>query len=166
MVRVWFLVAVVGLSLACNLSGAEPATGVAPGTQPGITFEVPDGYFVSNEFEADKAESFVVLRDQKGFDAVFGAGFVMQDKAHRLGADAFATKMVVAAIKRGKALWKFKVTEVAAEGKTLTVRYTATAVPSATAEFSCPLIVALPKGDFAAVVFEENGKVVRTVEVK
>jgi len=140
---------------------AEPATAPAP-----IPFTTHDGYFASNQFEPDKAESFVVLKDQKAFDQVFGVGMVMHDKSHRLPADAFEKNMVLAAIKRGKAMWQFKVKEVVADGLVLTVRYTAASEKSDSAEFACSLIVSVPKGEYTTVVFEEGGKVVGKKQIK
>src|SRR5512135_2185972 len=116
-----------------------------------LAYDVYGGYFVSNKFEPDAAESYVVIHDQKQFDKVFGVAFVMGDKSHRLPKDAFKTLMVVAAIKRGKAVVEYKVESVAVvaykvEGVTdakgvVELRYTTTSKKSDTATFACPLIV-------------------------
>ena len=143
-----------------RVRAADPPANAAP-----IPFETHDGYFVSNKFEPDAAESFVVVRDQKAFDEVFGSGFVMNDKHHRLPAKAFESKMVVAAIKRGKAVWTYKVESVTAEAGVLTVRYSATSVPQPTAEFASPLILSVPKGDYSSVRFVDGEKLVKTIEV-
>ena len=138
-------------------------------TQPAATKHIPfdthDGYFVSNKFEPNTPTSFVVLRDQKAFDDVFGVAMVMGDKSHRLPPEAFDAKMVVAAIHRGKAFWGYKVASVTAEGKTLIVRYTTQSTPHPTAEFACPLIVSLDKDGYTAVQFVEDGKVMKKVEL-
>lgn len=149
------LAALFTLTLAAPL-WAAPAN-VAYGTH--------DGYFVSNKFEPKELASFVVLADQKAFDGVFGAGFVMGDKAHRLPKDAFAKNIVVAAIHRGKALVTYKVESVTAENNTLRVRYSTKREPNATAEFSCPLILSVAKGDYGAVQFTEDGKDVKKIEM-
>lgn len=57
--------------------------------------EVFDGYFVSNKFEPDAAESFVAISGQKEFDEVFGVAFVMGDKAHRLPKDSALSHFVL-----------------------------------------------------------------------
>ena len=132
-----------------------------PTTKP-IPFDTHDGYFVSNKFEPDSPTSFVVLKDQKAFDGVFGAAFVMRDKSHRLPPKAFETKMVVAAIHRGKATWTYTVESVVPEGKTLVIKYTTKSTQSDSAEFSCPLIISLDKSDYAAVQFVEDGKTMVT----
>ncbi|MCE9553245.1 MAG: hypothetical protein K8T91_07695 [Planctomycetes bacterium] len=138
-----------------------------PTTQPTtIPFDTHNGYFVSNKFEPQAPASFVVLRDQKAFDEVFGAGFVMNDKSHRLPADAFDAKIVVAAIKRGKVVVEFKVGDVTLDADVLIVRYTTTSTKQDSAEFACPLIVSVPKGDYTAVDFVEDGKSVKKIEVK
>lgn len=49
-----------------------------------LAYDVYGGYFVSNKFKPDSAESYVVIHDQEQFDKVFGVAFVMGDKSHRL----------------------------------------------------------------------------------
>lgn len=148
-------VVVLALLAGCAATSAEMKT---------IPFDVHGGYFVSNQFEPKAPRSFVVARDQKAFEGVFGVAMVMGDKSHRLPADAFEKGMVVAAIHRGGTLWKYKVESVRAEGKTLVVRYSTTTSGGGTAQFTCPMIVSVPKGDFTAVEFVEDGKTVKKVE--
>lgn len=128
-----------------------------------ISHETHDGYFVSNKFEPDSAESFVVLTSQDAFDKVFGVARVMNDTSHRLPPDAFKTKMVVSAIHRGKATWDYTVDSLSADGTTLVVKYTAKSTPHDSAEFACPLIISLDRSDYTAVRFEENGKTIKTI---
>ena len=130
-----------------------------------LKFDIYSGYFVSNKFEPDAAESFVVATSQEQFDKVFGAAFVMKDKSHRLPANAFNSLMVIAPIKRGKATWEFKVENVTEENGVVELRYTVTSQPSKSAAFTVPLIVSIPKGDYKAVQFVENGKQVEKVEI-
>ena len=156
-----FLLLASLLLLPMRLWGADT---VSPLAKP-VEFDTHDGYFVSNQFEAKAATSFVVIKDQAAFDKVFGVGMVMGDKHHRLPAAAFDEKIVVTAIHRGKAMVTYKVDSVVAEGPTLVVRYTTQVKPDKSAEFSCPLIVAVAKGDYQAVRFMENGKQVKRVVV-
>jgi hypothetical protein len=131
-----------------------------------VPFVVHDGYFVSNQFEPNAATSFVVLQDQKAFDDIFHAVPPLggnQKKPNPLPANAFETKMVVAAIHRGKGEWTYKVAGVQLDGKTLIVRYGVTMKP-VTFEEACPMIVSVPKGDYTAVRFVENGKDAKTVQ--
>jgi hypothetical protein len=130
-----------------------------------IPFDTYSGYFVSNQFEPDAAESFLVLTTQKEFDKVFGVAFVMGDRSHRLPKDAFESNMVLAAIKRGKTVWEYKVERVAEAKGVVALRYTADEKRSESASFACPLILSIPKGKCAAVQFIENGKPVKTVEI-
>ncbi len=130
-----------------------------------VAYDTYSGYFVSNKFEPNAAESFVVLRDQAEFDKVFGVAFVMRDTSHRLPKDAFQSLLVVAAIKRGNALVEYKVEGVTETKGVLEVRYTTTAKQSPTATFACPLIVSVPKGKYAEVQFIENGKMVKALDV-
>jgi hypothetical protein len=126
-----------------------------------VAFQIHDGYFVSNQFEPGAPTSFVVLKDQAAFDQVFGVAHVMRDKSQRLAADAFPEKIVVAAIHRGKALVTYQVEHLVTDGKTLSLRYTTKSAPADSAEYSCPLIVSLPKGDYQAVQIIEDGKEIK-----
>ena len=130
-----------------------------------LAFETYDGYFVSNKFEPDAAASFVVITDQKQFDKVFGAGFVMRDKSHRLPKNAFKSLMVIAPIKRGNALVEYKVEGVSETKGVVELRYTTTEMKCDTGTFACPLIVSIPKGKYTAVQFVENGKDIKKVEL-
>ena len=126
-----------------------------------LPFDTYSGYFVSNKFEPDAAESFVVLNDQEQFDKAFGVAFVMGDKSHRLPKDAFKSLMVVAAIKRGAAVVEYKVEAVTEANGVVELHYTTTSKKSDSATFACPLIVSIPKGKHSAVEFVENGKPVK-----
>jgi len=131
-----------------------------------LAFDTYSGYFVANTFEPDAAESFVVITSQEQFDKVFGSAYVMGDKSHRLPKDAFESHIVLAAVKRGKAMWAYKVEQAALTDGTVELKYTATSTPSDSASFACPLIVSVPKGAYKAVGFVENGKPVKTVELE
>src|SRR5512135_2613420 len=110
-----------------------------------LAYDVYGGYFVSNKFEPDAAESYVVIHDQKQFDKVFGVAFVMGDKSHRLPKDAFKSLMVVAAIKRGAAFWEFKVEGVTEAKGVVEIRFTTRRTtidtPTFAPTFAYPLIV-------------------------
>lgn len=131
-----------------------------------IEHDLHDGYFVSNRFEAGQPTSFVAVQTQAAFDAVFGVAFVMRDKAHRLPPNAFKKKMVVSAIHRGNAMVAYKMNDVLVKPDgTLVISYTTKSEASGTAEFACPLIVSLDKGDFVAVTFIENGVQVKRLNL-
>jgi len=166
----------IALMLALTLAAASQASAQAPAssqstTQPATTrpvaFDTHTGYFVSNKFEPDQPESFLILRDQKAFDAVFGTAMVMGDKSHRLPPDVFDSKFVVAVIKRGRATWQFTVKDVAlaTTGGAQVIRYTAVSQKSDSAEFSCPLIITIPRDIYPVIRFDENGKSVKTIEL-
>ena len=159
MLRTAVLIAAV-LPLCLGPLAAEPTSQPATAS---VSFDTHDGYFVSNQFEPKEPSSFAVITDPKTFDSVFGVGFVMGDKSHRLPEKAFDSKTVVAVIKRGKALWQFTVQEVQADRGVLTIRYTAIAKQQDSAEFACPLIVSVPKGSYTTFRFVENEKLVKEV---
>jgi hypothetical protein len=149
---VWFLSVFACLGLV--LLAAEESK---------LAFDTYSGYFVLNTFEPKAAQSFVVIDDQEYFERVFGVAMVMGDRSHRLPKQAFKSKLVVAAIERGRAVWSFKVESVTVDDGVVTLRYTATARKSDTATFACPLIVSIPKGDYTAVRFVANKKLVKKV---
>ena len=127
MKRVATTVLLVALCHLGHASAAEPAK---------LSFDTYSGYFVSNKFEPDAAESFVVITSRQQFDKVFGVAFVMGDKSHRLPKDAFKSNIVLAAIKRGKAVWEYKVAGVTVDNGLVNLRYTATSKKSDTATFA------------------------------
>ena len=152
-------ITVLLLAIFClgqEASSAEPTK---------LTFDTYSGYFLSRTFKPDSAEFFVVITDQEQFDKVFGVAFVMGDKSHRLPKDAFKSLMVVAAIRRGSAVWEFKVEGVSLKDGVVEVSYTTTSTKSGTATFACPFILSILKGKYKAVQFIENGKPVKTVEL-
>ncbi len=147
----------LAVCLTCHSAiAAEPAT---------LPHDTYTGYFVSNKFEPNTAQSFVVLADQDRFDKVFGVAFVMNDKSHRLPKDAFETLMVIATIKRGNAFWKYKVASVTVNGGVVQLRYNATSRKTPATTFSCPLIVSIPKGKYKAVDFIEGDEKLKTAEL-
>lgn len=124
------------------------------------------GYFVSNQFEPAASTSYVVLASQVAFDRMFGVATAMSDQSSRLPPDAFATRMVLAAIHRVKAVVNYQDESLAVEEKTLVFRYTTKWEPRDTAEFACPLIISVPRGSYDDVQFVEDGKTVRHVELQ
>jgi hypothetical protein len=155
-------VKVTALLLAIGCIGqAAPAAEAAK-----IKFGTYSGYFVSNQFEPNAPESFVVISDQEQFDRIFGVAMVMGDKSHRLAKDAFKSNIFLTAIKRGAAFWGFQVQDVSEKDGVVEFRYTTTMSKSDTATFACPVIVSIPKGKYTAVHFVENGKAVKTIEVR
>ncbi|MBC8868210.1 MAG: hypothetical protein H8E44_02270 [Planctomycetes bacterium] len=155
------------LTIVSGIAGPRSLADV-PRDTPGkpIKHEVHDGYFVSNKFEPKSPASFVIIQNRKRFDTVFGVAFVMGDKSNRLKPDAFKSRMVIGAIKRGPAHSTYKVASVTVQKSTLYLSYEAKSGVPGSATFACPLIVSVPKGKYAAVVFVENEKPVKTVALK
>jgi len=146
------------------LAGSALAADAVGASGKAVAAETHEGYFVSNKFEPDAPMSFVIATDQAAFDKVFGVAMVMRYRSHRLEPDVFGKRIVVAAIHRGKAMVTYKVESANLDGKTLIIRYTTKSEPSTSAEFSCPLILSLPKGAYDEVRFIENGKAIKTVK--
>ena len=137
----------------------------AVAAQQDVSFDTYSGYFVSNQFEPDASASFVVAADRKQFDKVFGVASVMADKSHRLPEDAFQSRLVAAAIKRGSSTWTYKMERVSQQDGLVELCYTATESKSGSATFACPLIISIPRGQYKAIQFVENGKPVKQIMV-
>jgi len=131
-----------------------------------VDYDIHTGYFESNKSGLTGESSYLAFTDQKSFDAVFGVAAVQGGKQRFLPKDAFDNKMVVAVIKRGKAIYDYKVEKVTDDDGSLEVQYTATPQESGgTATFATPLILSVDKGKYSSVVFIESGKKVGTVKV-
>jgi hypothetical protein len=157
------------LSLVLVLGMVEAAWSSAPATAPNgvkLTPEVYGGYFAKNTFEPDAERSVVVAGTQAQFDAVFGAGVVMGDTSHRLAAGTFDKKVVVAVVRRAKAIATYKLGNVSVADGVLTVNYDVTLAPPGGAEFASTLIFSVDKTGVKKVVFVENGKQVGEKDVK
>ncbi len=129
-----------------------------------VKFDSYNGYFVSNQFEPDAKESFVVFVNQQAFDKCFGVAFVMGDKSHRLPKDVFETQQVIGAIKRGSSIWDYSVKKVVESNDELEVHYSAKEMKQPSATFASPLIVSVPKKSYKSISFVENGKVIKVVK--
>ncbi len=136
---------------------------VAAAESSRLTFDTYSGYFVSNQFEPNAPASFLVITNQKQFDKVFGVAMVMGDKSHRLPENVFKSNLVLAAIRRGNAVWTFKVESVKIDDGVVELHYSAVSQKSDTATFACPLIVSIPRGPYKSFVFVENHKAVKTL---
>lgn len=156
MKTILILVGVVALLMFAVPAGAEDK---AEAKGDAVKYDVNSGYFEKNNSGLKGDSSYLAIADQKAFDKVFGVAFVAGKKQNFLPKDAFETKIVVAAIKRGDAVYEYKVEKVAADKDVLYIQYTATAKGGAgSAKFASPLIISLDKGKYESVVFLENGK--------
>lgn len=156
------------MRLICLLTAAVLASvGRADDTKPKeVPFDVYSGYFESNRSGLKGDSSYLSFTEVEPFGKVFGVAFIMGKKLNFVPKDAWGKVLVVAAIKRGKSIWEYKVEKVTATGDRLTVRYKATEKPSdGSASYSSPLILSVQKKDYKEVVFVENGKEVATVKV-
>jgi hypothetical protein len=152
----------VSVALA-TVVGRAQAADEAKGKK--VEYEVYTSYFEKNTSGLTGEASYVALTDQKAFDKVFGPAATM-NKQTFLPKDAFEKKLVVAVIKRGNAVWTYKVDKVTADDDTLYVQYDATSKDGGGAKFASPLIVSVDKGKYTAVVFIENGKKVGTAKIE
>lgn len=131
-----------------------------------VNFEVFPRYFVKNTVKLEKNPAFFVLQDKKGFDEVFGIGFVMGKKPKLVDANLFEKHLIVATVHSGNKLWTYDVEGVRIEKKQLIVQYKATAGKEGGAMFNSTLVVSAPRGEYNEVVFIENGKEVGKHAVK
>jgi hypothetical protein len=156
---VWCAIALGALLAAPYAVAKSHRTGAS------VPYTVYDGYFVSNKFEPNAADSFIVLRDQTAFDHLFGVAAVMFDRSRRLEPNAFRNDIVLAAIHRGHANVRYRVVGLTRDGTTLRVSYNTSAERTPSTEYACPLILSTRRDNYSAVAFVENGKLVKTVRV-
>jgi hypothetical protein len=152
---VWGLV-LVGVGRADDTTKEKP-----------VTFEQHSGYFESNKSGLKGPASYLAFTDRASFSKVFGVAFTMGKKPNVLPKGAFKMRLAVAAIKRGDAIWQYKVNKVTAKDGTLTVSYEASSRGGGgTARFASPLIVSVPKDKYKTVEFVENGKKVGSAKIE
>lgn len=132
-------------------------------------FVVHTGHFEKNTSGLKDEPSLLLLKDADAFDKVFGAvppaglgGGVR--KNNPVTKDVFEKQLVAAVIKRGKAITTYTEVSAKADGETLTVTFKSEEGKPGTANFASPLVVAVPKGKIAKVVFVENGKEIGTAK--
>lgn len=123
------------------------------------------GYFVKNNAPLPGNPAFLVLQDKKSFDQIFGFGAVMGAKPKLVDEKLFEGNVIMVVIKSGSTLWKYEVQKIRRDKDQLVVEYGAMGKES-TAKFNSPLIVSVPRGDFATVVFVENGKEIAKAPAK
>jgi hypothetical protein len=147
-------------------AGPLPAADKAEARGENVPFEVHSGYFESNQSGLKGEASYLAFTDPKAFEKVFGIAVVMGQKPKLLPKNAFESHLVAAVIKRGKAVWEYRVEKVTEDSGTLYVQYLATAKEGGgSATFASPLIVSVRRGKFTSVVFIENGKKAGTATV-
>jgi hypothetical protein len=132
-----------------------------------VPFEIyAKGYFVKNNAKIPGNPAFLVVNDKKAYDDIFGIGFVMGAKPKLVDEKLFESNVIVTVIKSGNTPWKYEVEKVERKKDQLIVRYTATGKESPSAKFTSPLILSVPRGDYAEIVFIEGGKEVGKQMIK
>jgi hypothetical protein len=131
-----------------------------------VKYEEYNGHFQKNDAGLKGDASYLTFSDRAAFDKVFGVGRVMGNKQKFVPKDAFDKQIVVAVIKRAKALTTYKVEKVTADEGTLYVQYTAKTGDAGTAEYASPLIISVDNDKYKNVVFIENGKKAETVKIE
>jgi hypothetical protein len=155
MKRIFYLLTVTTLLFAAQASAR------GGGEERALEFQRHNSYFEKNNSGLTGEKSYLVLTDQQQFDRVFGPAATMGANAF-LPRDAFANKIVVAAIKRG-AMRRYSDVSVTEENGVLLVSYTATDDKPGSATFKVPLILSVEKGEYSGVIFMENGERVGVV---
>lgn len=130
-----------------------------------VNFQKYDSYFEKNNSNLKGDVSYLVLRNQKDFDKVFGSAATMGENSF-LPDNVFDSMLVVATIKRGSSVRSYEVTQTSIENGRLYVRYNTVDKEQGSAKFSSPLILAVPKGNYKKILFVENGKEAKSISVK
>jgi hypothetical protein len=156
MKRILYLFAVIALSFAAQASARGGSEERALDVQ-----RHDSSYFEKNNSGLKGEKSYLVLTDQQQFDRVFGPAAKMGANAF-LPRNAFETKIVVAAIKRGT-MRRYSDVSVTEENGVLLVSYTATDAKPDSATYRVPLILSVERGEYGGVIFVENGERVGVV---
>lgn len=160
------LLAGIATALTLNSSLADEAKGKA------VPHEVYPDYFEKNTAPKNKDEKSTYLVFAKNGKNKFGDWFSLRPplmngpKPIPVPEKALEKNIVVALVKRGNAVTKYKIEQVTVDGDTLDVQYTATPEKASTATFASPLIISTERGTLKKVNFIENGKTVSTIEIK
>lgn len=148
------------------LFAAAPALLVAADDVPG--FVVHTGHFEKNNSGLKGDTSTLLLTDADAFSSVFGtvppSGLGGGRRNNPVTADTFEKNLVAAVIKRGKAITTYSEVSTSLKGDTLTVNFKSQIGQPGSASFASPLVVSVPKGKIAKVVFVENGKEIGTAK--
>lgn len=133
-----------------------------PATQPIYVLNgtLYTGYTVSTDVDPANSASFMVIQNQSDLDKTFASSAVM-DESHRLPPHSFDTNLVVAVVKRGGSIWDFTLKDVLERNGVVLIRYTTTENKQTSGKFASPMILSIPKGNYAVIEFEEDGKVVK-----
>ncbi len=127
-------------------------------------FQKYDSYFKKSDDGLKGEKSYLVFASQQQFDKVFGYATTMGQNSF-LPTDAFESKIVVAAVKRGNLRHYDDVNVTTKNGK-LMIWYNAKDDAPGGATYKSPLILAVDKGKYKEVVFMENSKKVGSVKLK
>jgi hypothetical protein len=128
-----------------------------------LPFATYRDYSVCNTLEPNSPRSFLVINDQSHFDKVFAATRAAGDASETLPQDLFWLMMVIAVVKRGDAPADYKVENAWLRDGTVELRYATVSASAGSATIASPLIVSIPKGDYKAIRFVENGKPVKAL---
>lgn len=147
------------IALAVIPTGAQHQTAHSLIRQQGaaVDYHQYQSYFEKNNSRLKGRVSYLVITNQAQFDRIFGAAGNATENDF-LPEGAFKTKLVVAAITRGKSIREYKIKQVASDKGKLYVSYDTEDRAQDSALFSSPMIVAVDKGKYREVVFMENGK--------
>jgi hypothetical protein len=150
------VLAILGLMALAMAARAEDAK---------IEAKVYGPYFEKNSSGLKGESSYLVVSDQKAFDAIFGSGFTSAKKPLLIPKDTFDANLVVAVIKRGSSITTYEIEKTELKDGTLTLTYKTKTKDGGSAKFSSPLVVTVPKKGVKSVAFVENGKKAETVKV-
>ena len=119
-------------------------------------------YFVKNTYEPKAAQSFAVLKTLEDFRRV-RRGHGRCGPRPQINAATFESQIVLVVVTRGP-MCHYDVESVATKDSGIELRYKVKSDPPGLATYSVPLIVAVPKSNYATVTFVENGKEVKVVK--
>jgi hypothetical protein len=143
-----------------NIENAQPDQEIKLEGKP-IKFQVHQGHFERNDTGLNSKYSFLVIRDNSGFEKIFGIaalGLGPTKKQNFVTAETFQDNVVVALIERGNSVPTFSKVSVVVQQDKVTVAFKYQPGQPSTARFASPLIISIPKGNYTSVEFVANQK--------
>lgn len=156
-------VMLIACAFVFNSAAQTDQSGSSMNKKP-VAFEQYTSYFEKNNSGLPGDASYLAITKEKDFDKIFGSAATMGDNSF-LPADAFKSRFIVAAIKRGN-LRRYENVKVTSENGKLYVWYDIRDEAPGSTTFSSPLILAVDKGKYKTIIFMENGMQAGTARLK
>lgn len=129
-----------------------------------VDYYVISDYQPLDSFDSGFSRSCVVLEDIRSFAKAFATTTEEGLRASLIPVSAFQNEMFLGVVRRSREnVFDLAVDSVEDKDGELVFRYTTQSKPPERGENITSLLVAVPRGDYSAVRFVENGEMVKVV---